>query len=140
MSGRRSIDVEGYNHGPQPIPAASRLGPLVMTGGVHGLDPATNTLPDRVEDQARLMFSNLERIMIAAGAGLDRIVKITVYVKVPEARAAVNAEWLAAFPDPQSRPARHTLVNDHLPANMLVQCDATAFVETDTLPASVQKG
>jgi 2-iminobutanoate/2-iminopropanoate deaminase len=138
MSTRRSIEVDGYNHGPQPIPAASRVGPLVMTGGVHGLDPATNALPDGVEDQARLMFWNLERIMIAAGGGLDRIAKVTVYVKVPEARAAVNAEWLKAFPDPASRPARHTLVNDNLPANMLVQCDATAFIDTIESAAATQ--
>jgi enamine deaminase RidA (YjgF/YER057c/UK114 family) len=124
---RRSIEVEGYSHGNLPIPAASRVGPLVMTGGIHGLDPATGKLPDDLAEQARLMFWNLERIMQAAGAGLDRIVRMTVYVKVPEARAAVNEHWVVAFPDPASRPARHTLVNENLPSNMLVQCDATAF-------------
>lgn len=131
MSARRSIVVEGFNHGQQPIPAASRVGPLVMTGGVHGLDPATGTLPDGVEDQARLMFGNLARIMAAAGGTMAAIARMTVYVKVPEARAAVNAEWLRAFPDPADRPARHTLVNETLPANMLVQCDATAWVAED---------
>lgn len=136
MSGRRSIVVKGYNHGAQPIPAASRVGPLIMTGGVHGLDPGTGSLPDDVDEQTRLMFWNLERIMIAAGAGMDQVVKMTVYVKVPEARAAVNAEWLKAFPDPSSRPARHTLVNESLPANMLVQCDATAFAN-ETRPGAM---
>ncbi len=127
MSDRKSIEVEGYSHGNLPIPAASRVGPLVMTGGIHGLDPETGKLPDDLAEQARLMFWNLERIMKAAGAGLDRIVRMTVYVKVPEARAAVNAEWVQAFPDPASCPARHTLVNESLPSNMLVQCDATAY-------------
>jgi 2-iminobutanoate/2-iminopropanoate deaminase len=51
-----------------------------------------------------------------------------VFVKAREARAAVNVEWLKAFPDPASRPARHTVQNDNLPNNMLVQCDATAWV------------
>ena len=124
---RRSVEVEGYSHGALPIPAASRVGPLIMTGGIHGLDPATGKLPDDVESQARLMFWNLERIMVAAGAGLDRIARMTVFVKVPEARTAVNTEWLKAFPDSASRPARHTLINESLPSNMLVQCDATAF-------------
>jgi 2-iminobutanoate/2-iminopropanoate deaminase len=127
MSDRKSIEVEGYSHGNLPIPAASRVGPLVMTGGIHGLDPATGKLPDDLTEQAELMFFNLERIMNAAGVGLDRIARMTVYVKVPEARQAVNVEWLKAFPDPASRPARHTLVNENLPSNMLVQCDATAF-------------
>lgn len=126
MTARRSIEVEGFNHGAQPIPAASRVGDIVMTGGVYGLDPATGKIPDDVERQAELMFHNLVRIMATAGVSMDRVVKMTVYVKVPEARAAVNKQWLAAFPDPASRPARHTFQNDHLPANMLVQCDATA--------------
>lgn len=128
MAKRISIDVEGYHHGGLPIPAASKVGPLVMTGGISGIDPDTKALPDDVFDQARLMFFNLERIMIAAGGSMDSVARMTVYVKVPEAREAVNNEWLKAFPDAASRPARHTLVNANLPANMLVQCDATAFV------------
>ena len=126
---RRSIEIEGFSHGAQPIPAASRVGPLMMTGGVYGLDPATGKIPDDVCEQAALMFRNLGRILQAAGGGFDDVARMTVYVKVPEARAAVNAEWVKAFPDPASRPARHTLQNDGLPANMLVQCDATAWME-----------
>lgn len=125
---RRSIDIEGFNHGAQPIPAASRVGGLVATGGIYGLDPATGKLPDDVAEQARLMFWQLERVLTAAGASLNDIARMTIYAKVPEARAAVNAEWLRAFPDAASRPARHTLTYEHLPANMLVQCDAIAMV------------
>ncbi len=128
MTARRSIEVEGFNHGPQPIPAASRVGPLVMTGGMYGLDLETGTLPDDAAEQARLMFANLEKVLEAAGASFEAVVKMTIYVKVAEARAAVNTQWLKAFPDPASRPARHTLVNDTLPGNMAVQCDATAYV------------
>ena len=129
MTARRSIEVDGFNHGAQPIPAASRVGNIVMTGGVYGIDPQTGKIPDDVEKQAELMFFNLKRIMAAAGATMDRVVKMTVYVKVPEGRPAVNKQWLEAFPDPASRPARHTFQNDHLPANMLVQCDATAVLD-----------
>lgn len=129
MGARRSIEVPGFSHGAQPIPAASRVGNIIMTGGVYGLDSETGLIPDDVDQQAELMFENLKRIIEAAGAGLDRIVKMTVYVKVPEARGAVNKHWLIAFPDAASRPARHTFQNDHLPANMLVQCDATAVVD-----------
>ncbi len=125
---RRSIQVSGFNHGAQPIPAASRVRNVVMTGGVYGLDAETGKIPDDVRQQATLMFANLARILAAAGASMDDVVKMTVYVKVAEARQAVNTEWLHAFPDEASRPARHTFQNDHLPANMLVQCDATAIV------------
>lgn len=129
MSSRKSINVAGYDHG-QPIPAACRVANIVMTGGVAGVDPSTGKLPDDVDRQAQLMFFNLERILAAAGAGMDEIVKMTVWVKAPEAREALNQQWLRAFPDATSRPARHVLPNDRLPANMLIQCDAFAVIES----------
>ena len=97
----------------------------------YGLDPATRTLPDDVAAQTRLMFWQIERVLRAAGASFEDVVRMTFYVKAPEARAHVNEHWLAAFPEPESRPARHTLAYDGLPANMLVQCDAMAMVGDD---------
>lgn len=126
---RRSIEVPGFRHGEQPIPAASRVGPIVATGGVHGLDPETGQMASDLGEQARLTFHNLQRILAAAGASLDDVVRITFHVRSPEAREAINAQWLAAFPDPRSRPARHTLVNEKLAGAMLLQCDALAWVD-----------
>ncbi|MEI9927311.1 MAG: RidA family protein [Sphingomonas sp.] len=60
--------------------------------------------------------------------------KITVYLRTREARAAVNEAWRTCFPDPASRPARHTLVSETLPKSMLVQCDATAFIFDSAAP------
>ena len=131
MGKRRSIEVDGFKHGAQPIPAASRIRNIVMTGGVYGSDSATGKLPDDVNSQATLMFENLARILSASGATFEDVVKMTVWIKVPDARAAVNREWLKVFPDESSRPARHTLQNDHLPANMLVQCDAIAVLNDE---------
>lgn len=128
MSKRESIEIEGYHHGGQPIPAACRVGDVIMTSGVFGLDIESGILPDDVCEQAKLMFANLEKILQAGGSGFDDVVKMTVYVKVPDARTAVNDQWLKSFPDSNSRPARHTFQNDHLPANMVVQCDAVAIV------------
>lgn len=125
---RRSISIEGFDHGGQPIPAASRIGGLVVSGGIYGLDPATGTLPDPVADQVELMFWQAGRILDAAGAGFDDVARMTFYVKDKGARDHVNEHWLRLFPDPASRPARHTLSYDGLPANMLVQCDFIAVV------------
>lgn len=126
MTARQSIEVEGFGHGSQPIPAASRLGNLVITGGIYGLDPATGQIPDDLQAQAEIMFQNLRRVLDAAGASLDQVVKVTVFVKGAEGRLVINEHWVEAFPDPASRPARHVLHNEHMPANMLIQCDATA--------------
>ncbi|MGQ0280377.1 RidA family protein [Sphingopyxis sp. Q841] len=126
---RRSIEIEGFRHGDQPIPAASLVGPLLMTGGVFGVDRARGVIPDEASEQARLMFDNLVSIMEAAGGSAESIAKITVYVKDAAVREVINPVWRHVFPDAKSRPARHTIVNERLPGNMLVQCDATAWIE-----------
>ena len=129
MTRRNSVNIDGFNHGVQPIPAACRVGNIVATGGVYGLDPRTGKIPDAVSDQATLMFTNLKAILEAAGTSMSEVVKMTVWVKEPAARQALNDQWLLAFPDSASRPARHTVQNDHLPANMLIQCDALAVTQ-----------
>lgn len=126
---RKSINIEGFSHGGLPIPAASRVGPLVVTGGIHGLD-LSGAEPGDAAAQAARMFANLRAILEAAGASLADVARMTVYVKSPDVRSALNPVWIEAFPDESSRPARHTLANDQLPGPMLIQCDAIAYVET----------
>lgn len=125
---RRSIEVDGFSHGGLPIPAASRVGPLVITGGIHGLD-VSGPDPGNAASQVARMFENLRNILEAAGATLDDVVRMTVFVKSAEVRSALNPVWVEAFPDEHSRPARHTQANEHLPGEMLVQCDAVAYLE-----------
>lgn len=127
MSGRSSIEVDGLSHHGLPIPAGSRVGPLIATGGLRGVDRVTGEMPDDLAEQVRLMFDNVRAVIEAGGGGCDAIVKMTMWIAVPEARAAINVEWVKMFPDPAARPARHTL-NYALPGGMLVQCDALAFV------------
>jgi 2-iminobutanoate/2-iminopropanoate deaminase len=127
---RRSIEVQGLSHGHLPIPVASRVGTFVATGGIGGLNPQTNQLPQELQEQVSLMFSNLRSVVIAAGASCETIVKLTVWVRTADARPMINAEWIKMFPDPGSRPARHIL-NYDLPGGMLVQCEAFAIASQD---------
>jgi hypothetical protein len=53
---------------------------------------------------------------------------MTFYVKTPAVRDAINKEWVAMFPDPNSRPARHT-INYETPAGSFLQCDAVAVIQ-----------
>ena len=130
MSPRRSIDVEGFSHGTNPTPAASRVGDIIFTGGVFGMDPKTGAIPPDLAEQTRLVFFNIERILQAGGAGMDRIVKIEFYVRdAALAREALNPAWLGAFPDPASRPARHIFVYPELAGGMLIQADVFAVAD-----------
>lgn len=129
MSRRQSIEIEGYSHGPNPIPAASKIGNMVVTGGIHGMDPSTGKTPTDLAGQCVNVFANLRRILAAAGASPDDIIKMTFWIRDAGAREAINKEWVAMFPDPHSRPARHTLVYDKLSPAYQLQCDAIAVIE-----------
>jgi 2-iminobutanoate/2-iminopropanoate deaminase len=128
MSNRKSIEVEGFRHGDNPIPAASRVGNIVMTGGVNGTDPATGKVPEDPQAQVAGAFANLERILKAAGASMDDVVKVDVTVKSLSTREEINVQWLKYFPNKESRPARHTAQYDHFGGNTAIQLAATAVV------------
>ena len=129
---RRSIYVPGLSHGTVPIPTASRVGPFVATGGIRGVDRVTGDLPDEVSEQIRLMFDNLAVTLDAAGAGLDGVLKVTVWARSLDCREALNEHWVRLFPDASARPVRHLMSYD-LPGRMLIQCEALAVVSETPL-------
>jgi enamine deaminase RidA (YjgF/YER057c/UK114 family) len=110
---RCSIEVEHLSHGSNPIPAACRIGNVIMTGGIAGNDPATGDVPDDARLQVAHAFTNLRRILAAANATPDDVVKVAVTVRTFDLRGAINEEWIAMFPDAASRPARHVTRYDH---------------------------
>jgi len=127
---RRSLEIQGVTHGGAPIPMGARVGPLLCSSGIPGVDPATGQLPASAAEQARHAFANLKAVLAQGGATLADVAKLTVYVKDNQAREPLNAEWLACFPDPHDRPARHTLVYD-LQHGMLLQLEVIAYVKAD---------
>ena len=121
-----SIHVEGAKH-TNPIPAACRLGNLLMSGLISGTE-SDGSLPPDVGRQAELMFAQMRRILEAAGAGPENVIKVHVWLKDRTRRAAINAPWLHMFPDEHARPARQTMSAD-LDEGKLVQCDFIAVVD-----------
>jgi len=128
MSNRKSIEVEGFSHGANPSPAASRVGNIVMTGGISGQDPATGKVPEDQAAQVALAFANLEKIIKGAGATLADVVKVGVSVKSFAMRDEINTQWLKYFPDEHSRPARHVTQYDHFGGTTAIQLEATAVI------------
>jgi 2-iminobutanoate/2-iminopropanoate deaminase len=126
MAPRKSIQVAGFGH-VNPIPAACRIGNLVVSGGIHGIDPATGKVAPTLEAQCAHMFAHIRAVVEAAGGRTDDIIKLTVYLNDRSQREALNREWLKMFPDEHSRPARHTH-RATLDGGMLIQCDLMAVL------------
>ena len=122
MQKRRSINGSRARH-ENPIPNACRIGNIVMSSVISGSNPGSRELPGRLEQQVANVFGHIRHDIEAAGGTVDDIIKITFWVKDPaKQRAALNEEWVKMFPNPTSRPARHT---QHLPA------DSRAMVQAD---------
>lgn len=124
---RRAIYTEAFSH-TNPIPAACRLGNLVMTGIVNGIDPARPGEPGTLEEQCALMFSRIPAILEAAGASVDDIVKINIAAADVTKRGPINDAWVRMFPDAATRPVRHTVAAS-LDRGKLIQCDVIAWVQ-----------
>jgi len=124
---RRSIEAPGVKH-VNPIPAACRRGPFVVSGAIGGADPQTGKMPDDLDAQCRQMFDNVRRLIEAAGGTPDDIIKMTVWIADRALRPTLNKYWVEMFPDPHSRPARHTVASGDLVPPMQIQCDLLAVI------------
>ena len=123
---RQAIYTEAFSHS-NPIPAACRMGKLVLTGIINGLDPARPKEPGTLDEQCALMFSRIADVMAAAGGSIDDIVKVNIAVADLAEREPINREWVRMFPDPATRPVRQT-VQASLDRGKLIQCDLMAWL------------
>lgn len=125
---RRSIETETFRHA-NPIPGASRVGPLIESSIIPPTDPGSRNIPDSLADQIANLFTHMEGMLADAGASWDDMAKVTFFVAdAAQSRPALNGPWLERFPDEASRPARH---NMELPMNGKAQisCVFTAYVD-----------
>lgn len=122
---RRSVEIPGVGHGSAPIPMGARVGAIVHSSGIPGTDAHLGVLPADPREQVRHAFRNLDTFLSEAGVTLDDVVRLTVLLTADELRDTVNEEWLARFPDPAGRPARHTTLGP-LRAGMLIQLEVMA--------------
>jgi enamine deaminase RidA (YjgF/YER057c/UK114 family) len=123
---RRSIDIEGFQHA-NPIPAASRVGPLLVSSVIAPRDPGGSRVPDDVDGQLANLFGHVASILAAAEADWRHIVKMSFYVPDLAMREAINGPWVERFPDPASRPARHTQLA--AAGGKAITCEFIAYVD-----------
>ena len=125
MSDRRSVEIPTLSH-QNPLPVASRIGPLLVSSVISSFNPGTRTVPDTVEEQIENLFTHTEAILAAGGATLDDVAKMTFFVSDIAFRESINGPWTKRFPDAGRRPARHTqVVATKGPS---VSCDFLAYV------------
>jgi 2-iminobutanoate/2-iminopropanoate deaminase len=101
-------------HAPAPIgpysQAVSANGFLVVEGGI--------------ETQTHRVMKNLSAILEAAGSGLDRVIKTTVFLSDLEDFSGFNGAYAEYFEE--IKPARSTVQVGRLPKDVLLEMEAIA--------------
>ena len=120
-------------------PHARRLGNTLYLSGIGPRDPADNTIPGNVHDEAgnlvgydidaqtRAVFRNVRAVLDASSASWEDLVDVTVYLTdMARDFTAYNAVWAEYFPDAASAPCRTTLGITALPTPIAIELKCVA--------------
>jgi 2-iminobutanoate/2-iminopropanoate deaminase len=109
-----------------PYSQAIKGGGLVFVAGQVSLKPGDKEISgETIQEQTEQVLANLRAILEAAGSGLDRLVKTTVFLQSLDDFQGMNevyAKHVGELP-----PARSTVEVAKLPSGALVEIEAIAL-------------
>jgi 2-iminobutanoate/2-iminopropanoate deaminase len=109
-----------------PYSQGISAGGLVFVSGQLALRPDhAEIVGDSITEQTEQVFANLRAILEAAGTGLDRLVKTTVYLTDLGDFAGMNEVYARHVGD--APPARATIEVSALPSGVKVEIEAIAL-------------
>jgi 2-iminobutanoate/2-iminopropanoate deaminase len=110
-----------------PYSQAIRVGELVFVSGQLALRPGDRELSGgTIEEQTEVVMENLKAILEAAGSGLDKLVKTTVFLVDLGDFQGMNSVYARHVGE--QPPARATIEVAALPSGALVEIEAIAHV------------
>ena len=122
-------EVIATKEGPQaigPYSQAIRANGFVFVSGQVAIDPATQqVISGDVAVQSDRVLKNLSAILKAAGTGLEKVVRSTVFLKNMGDFTAMNEVYGRYFSS--APPARSTVEVARLPKDVLVEIDVIAL-------------
>ncbi len=108
-----------------PYSQAIKANGFIFVSGQICIDPATGQLINGdVAAQTDRVLKNLSAVLAAAGSGLDRVVRTTVFLKSMGDFATMNEVYARFFTS--APPARSTVEVGRLPKDVLVEIDVIA--------------
>jgi 2-iminobutanoate/2-iminopropanoate deaminase len=100
---------------------------MVFASGQIPIDPSTGELLNgNIEDQTRLVLTNLKAVLEAAGSSMDKVVKCTVFLDDMNNFSQMNGIYDEFFNPPY--PARAAVEVARLPKDVKVEIEAIAIV------------
>jgi len=109
-----------------PYSQAVEAGGFVFVSGQIPIDPKSgNVVQVDIKAQTRQVMENAHAVLSAAGCGMSKVVKATIYLKNISDFVEVNEVYGGYFPsDP---PARATVEVSRLPKDVSIEMDFIAW-------------
>ena len=111
---------------PVPFSKAVRAGDFLFLSGVLAMDAQANVIEGDVQVQARVVLERIAATLAECGAGMDRVVKATIWLADLDDFAAFNQEYARHWPA-GALPAR-SCVQAPLYKGAKVEIEVQAFV------------
>lgn len=108
-----------------PYSQAIKTGGMVYTSGQVALRADGSFNDGDIAAQTTQVFENLTAVLTAAGSGLDKVLKTTVFLSDMDNFAAMNEVYAKFFGE--HKPARSTVAVKTLPKNALVEIECIAL-------------
>lgn len=113
-----------------PYSQAVRAGGFIFASGQIPLDPQTGSIvPGGIGEQTEQVLRNLSAVLEAAGTGLDRVVKTTVFLADMNDFSVMNEVYGRYFEE--NPPARATVQAARLPRDARVEIEVIALAEKE---------
>ena len=123
---REIVNVPGRS--PSPIlNAGCKIGNIVWTAGNTGSGPDGKT-PDDFDAEVRNTLDKIKATLEAAGASLDSVLKVNIYLSDINLRPRFNQIYLEYFP--KNQPARTCIGNAGFDGNTRVEVECVAAIES----------
>ena len=111
-----------------PYSQAVRTGRLLFVSGQLGINPESNRLAgNEIEKQSKQSLENLKSILGAAGSSLDKVLKVTVFLKDMNNFSSFNNIYETYFV--KEFPSRSCIEVSRLPMDAMVEVEAIAMCE-----------
>ena len=110
-----------------PYSQAIKTKDMVFVSGQLAIDPISGVLiSGDIRKETQQVLTNLEQILLAAGSGLDRVVKTTLFISNMEDFSSINEVYAEFFN--QDPPARACVAVARLPKDANVEVEAVALL------------
>lgn len=110
----------------QPASSMVRGGPFLFVSGLCAVDPDTGKrVHATTAIETRLILTNLQRMLEAAGSSMAKVVKVNVLLHSMLEAVPMNDVYAKFFPDP---PPARTVCGARLPDGCKVIIECTALV------------